>query len=106
VLKKLEIVGYKRGLTTFAPDGAYLVGPVPQVEGLFVATGCAALGIAGSAAVGSWLANWVAQGDAGEDVSSVNLDRFGDQALDRDWVRREGEEFYGGYYSIPAMSVT
>jgi glycine/D-amino acid oxidase-like deaminating enzyme len=106
VLKELEIVDYKRGLTTFAPDGAYLVGPVPQVEGLFVATGCAALGIAGSAAVGSWLANWVAQGDAGEDVSSVNLDRFGDKALDRDWVRREGEEFYGGYYSIPAMSVT
>jgi sarcosine oxidase, subunit beta len=36
VLKELEIVDYKRGLTTFAPDGAYLVGPVPQVEGLFV----------------------------------------------------------------------
>ena len=38
------------GLTTFAPDGAYLIGPVPHVEGLFAATGCAALGIAGSAA--------------------------------------------------------
>jgi Xaa-Pro aminopeptidase len=25
-------------------SGAYLVGPVPQVEGLFAATGCAALG--------------------------------------------------------------
>jgi glycine/D-amino acid oxidase-like deaminating enzyme len=36
VLKELEIVDYKRGLTTFAPDGAYLVGPVLQVEGLFV----------------------------------------------------------------------
>jgi glycine/D-amino acid oxidase-like deaminating enzyme len=106
VLKKLEIVGYKRGLTTFAPDGAYLVGPVPQVEGLFAATGCAALGIAGSAAVGRWLANWVTRGAPGEDLSSVSLDRFGDKASDRDWVRREGEEFYGGYYSIPSMSVT
>jgi glycine/D-amino acid oxidase-like deaminating enzyme len=106
VLKTLEIVDYKRGLTTFAPDGAYLVGPVPQVEGLFAATGCAALGIAGSAAVGRWLANWVTRGDPGEDLSSVNLDRFGDKASDRDWVRREGEEFYGGYYSIPSMSVT
>jgi glycine/D-amino acid oxidase-like deaminating enzyme len=93
-------------LTTFAPDGAYLIGPVPQVEGLFVATGCAALGIAGSAAVGRWLADQVMQHDPEEDLSPVYLDRFGDRASDRDWVRRAGEEFYGGYYSIPSMSVT
>jgi glycine/D-amino acid oxidase-like deaminating enzyme len=106
LLGNLEIAGYKRGLTTFAPDGAYLVGPVPQVEGLFAATGCAALGIAGSAAVGSWLANWIARGDPGEDLSSVGLERFEEKASDRDWIRRECEAFYGGYYGIPAMSVT
>jgi glycine/D-amino acid oxidase-like deaminating enzyme len=106
VLEELQIAGYKRGLTTFAPDGAYLIGPVPQVEGLFAATGCAALGIAGSAAVGRWLADWVTRGDPGEDLSSVHLDRFADRTSDRDWIRREGEEFYGGYYSIPSMSVT
>ena len=106
VLEGLEIAAYKRGLTTFAPDGAYLVGPVPQVEGLFAATGCAALGIAGSAAVGSWLAGWIARGDPGEDLSSVGLERFGEKASDRDWIRRESEAFYGDYYGIPAMSVT
>jgi glycine/D-amino acid oxidase-like deaminating enzyme len=105
VLEKLDIAGYKRGLTTFAPDGAYLVGPVSQAEGLFAATGCAALGIAGSAAVGRWLADWIAMGDPGEDLSSVSLDRFGERASDRDWVRRQAEEFYGGYYSIPSMAV-
>ena len=106
LLQELEIVDYKRGLTTFAPDGAYLVGPVPHVEGLFAATACAALGIAGSAAVGRWLADRVMGRDPGEDLSSIELDRFGDRASDRDWVRRKGEEFYGGYYSIPSMSVT
>jgi glycine/D-amino acid oxidase-like deaminating enzyme len=106
VLKELEIASYKRGLTTFTPDGAYLVGPVPQVEGLFAATGCAALGIAGSAAVGRWLADWISRGDPGEDLSSIAIDRFGDKACDNDWIRRESEAFYGGYYSIPAMSVT
>ena len=106
VLEDLEISAYKRGLTTFAPDGAYLIGPVPQVEGLFAATGCAALGIAGSAAVGSWLAGWISRGDPGENLSSVDLERFGEKASDRDWIRREGEAFYGGYYGIRAMSVT
>jgi glycine/D-amino acid oxidase-like deaminating enzyme len=106
VLEDLQVSAYKRGLTTFAPDGAYLIGPVPQVEGLFAATGCAALGIAGSAAVGSWLAGWIARGDPGEDLSSVDPERFGEKASDRDWIRREGEAFYGGYYGIPAMSVT
>jgi sarcosine dehydrogenase len=106
VLEGMGIAAYKRGLTTFAPDGTYLIGPVPQVEGLFAATGCAALGIAGSAAVGCWLADWIAREHPGEDLSSVGLDRFGEKASDRAWIRREGEAFYGGYYGIPAMSVT
>jgi sarcosine dehydrogenase len=106
LLEDLQVSAYKRGLTTFAPDGAYLIGPVPQVDGLFAATGCAALGIAGSAAVGSWLAGWISRGDSGEDLFSLGLERFGEKASDRDWVRREGEAFYGGYYGIPAMSVT
>jgi len=106
VLKELEISAYKRGLTTFAPDGAYLIGPVPGIDNLFVATGCAALGIAGSAAVGRWLASWVTRDDPGEDLSSVSLVRFGERASDLNWVRRQAEEFYGGYYSVASMSVT
>ena len=105
ILRELKVTAYQRGLTTFAPDGAYLVGPVPGVAGLFAATGCAALGIAGSAAVGSWLANWVALGDPGEDLSPFDPERFGERATDRGWIRRRGEEFYGDYYSVASMSV-
>jgi 4-methylaminobutanoate oxidase (formaldehyde-forming) len=106
ILENLPIVECKRGLTTFAPDGAYLVGPVPQVENLFLATGCASLGIAGSAAVGRWLANWVTQGEPGEDLSAVDPERFGEKGRDRDWIWKESRNFYANYYSIPSMAVT
>ena len=71
-----------------------------------MATGCASLGIAGSAAVGRWLAGWATKGDPGEDTSRVDHERFGEKGRDREWVRRESERFYGSYYSIHSMAVT
>ena len=100
ILKDLEIAEYRRGMTTFAPDGAYLIGPVPGIDRLYLATGCAALGIAGSPAVGRWLANWIIDGDPGEDLAMFSHQRFGAQAGDREWLRRESEQFYANYYGI------
>ena len=100
ILKGLEIAEYRRGITTFAPDGAYLIGPVPGIDRLYLATGCAALGIAGSPAVGQWLANWIINGDPGEDLAMFSHQRFGVQAADQDWLRRESEQFYANYYGI------
>ena len=77
VLADLDIAERIQGLTTFAPDGSYVLGPVPRAEGLFVATGCAALGIAGSAAVGQWLSRWMLEGNPGVDLGQFGLERFG-----------------------------
>ena len=96
----LEVAEYSQGVTAFAPDGAYLLGPVPAVEGLFVASACAALGIAGSAAVGRWLAGWVIDGHPGEDLAEFGLGRFGERGRDREWVRRESRGFYATYYNV------
>jgi 4-methylaminobutanoate oxidase (formaldehyde-forming) len=100
VLDEIEVAEFNQGITTFAPDGRYLIGPVPGVEGLFVASGCAALGIAGSAAVGRWLASWALEGRPDEALAEFSLGRFGEKASDRAWVERQAEEFYGGYYAI------
>ena len=99
-LPGLEVAEYSQGVTAFAPDGAYLLGPVPAVEGLFVASACAALGIAGSAAVGRWLAGWVLDGAPGEDLAEFGLGRFGERGRDHDWVRRESRDFYATYYNV------
>ncbi len=72
---------------------------MPEVKGLFAASGCAALGIAGSAAIGRWLAGWVVEGKPDDDLRDFDLLRFGDQA-DRNWVRDESRRFYETYYDI------
>lgn len=100
ILGELDIAEYKQGMTTFAPDGMFLAGPVPATEGLFVASACAALGIAGSAAMGRWLSSWVLHGKPDEDLSEFNLLRFGDRVTDHQWVREQGTGFYGTYYGI------
>jgi 4-methylaminobutanoate oxidase (formaldehyde-forming) len=100
ILKDLEIAEYRRGMTTFAPDGAYMIGPVPGIDRLYLATGCAALGIAGSPAIGRWLAKWIIDGDPGEDLTMFSHQRFGVQAADLEWLRRESEQFYANYYGI------
>ena len=105
-LMELPIAEYRQGITSFAPDGAYLLGPVPGCDGLFAASACAAIGIAGSAAIGRWLASWVVDGDPGEDLAEFGLQRFGSAAADGDWVRRSGSEFYANYYSIQSMGIT
>ncbi len=99
-LPGLEVAEYSQGVTAFAPDGGYLLGPVPAVEGLYVASACAALGIAGSAAVGRWLAAWVIDGDPGEDLTEFGLGRFGERGRDPEWVRRESRDFYATYYNV------
>jgi glycine/D-amino acid oxidase-like deaminating enzyme len=102
VLEDLEIAERRQGVTTFAPDGNFMLGPVPHVAGLFCASGCAALGIAGSAAVGRWIASWILEGDPGGTTTNdeFTVGRFGNQQTDRDWVNRGGAEFYANYYSI------
>lgn len=100
ILNDLEIAEYHRGMTTFAPDGAYLIGPVPGIHRLYLATGCAALGIAGSAAIGKWLAKWVINGNVDEDLSMFSQERFGTQADNQEWLRQESEQFYANYYGI------
>ncbi len=99
-LPGLQVAEYSQGVTSFAPDGSYLLGPVPAVEGLYVASACAALGIAGSAAVGRWLAGWVLDGEPGEDLAEFGLGRFGERGRDREWVRRESRDFYATYYDV------
>jgi 4-methylaminobutanoate oxidase (formaldehyde-forming) len=88
------------GLPTFTPDGQYLVGAVPSIDGLWVAAGCNALGIAGSLLIGEWLAELVQDGRTREDLASQALTRFGGRYADRRRLRADCQSIYGNFYSL------
>lgn len=104
VLADLAVAERRRGMTTFAPDGQYLIGPAEGIGGVWLAAGCAALGIAGSAAVGKWLADWIVDGRPGEDLSRFDPNRFGEKGRDKGWVRAASLAFSGNYYGIAPMT--
>jgi len=95
-----EEVRQVNGLEAFTPDGEFLLGPAPKVNGFWSACGFCAHGVAGAGGVGRALAEWVAHGDPGEDLSPMALGRFAGRVPDRDAVREGACRVYGTYYDI------
>jgi glycine/D-amino acid oxidase-like deaminating enzyme len=50
---------HRGGLFTMSPDGRFVAGPVPDVAGLWVASGCNGSGFSSSLALGETVAAWI-----------------------------------------------
>lgn len=59
------------GPESFTPDGNFLVGEAPEVEGLFLATGLNSLGILSAAGMGQIVAEMIVHGNASQDVTAL-----------------------------------
>ncbi len=72
-------VGIRKAINgpfTFAPDGNPLVGPVRGVRNYWVA--CAVMaGFSQGGGIGLVLSRWMAEGDPGQDILSMDVARFG-----------------------------
>lgn len=64
------------GLRPCAPDGLPLVGPVPGVAGLFLATGHAMLGLTLGPVTGKLIAGMVIDDEPSIDLAPLRVDRF------------------------------
>lgn len=64
------------GLRPCLPDGLPVVGPVPQMPGLFLATGHAMMGLTLGPVTGRLMADLVLDGKAGMDLHMLRADRF------------------------------
>ena len=59
------------GMRTFAPDGRFVIGPDPRVQGLYWAAGLGGHGITCAPAVGELAAQWVTEGGSGHPSASA-----------------------------------
>jgi glycine/D-amino acid oxidase-like deaminating enzyme len=100
------VAEHRGGLFTMSPDGRFLAGSVPEVPGLWVASGCNGSGFSSSPAIGEALAASITGGRPAVDLSSLSPARFGSlaagvlaaRALDDRVLVERGRWQYSHYY--------
>ena len=105
IFRGIELQEHRGGLPTMTPDGEHVVGPVPDIEGLYVMGGCNVGGLSISPALGEEIAQWVVSGAPSVDLSRMSPGRF--------TTHRSADEIilacttrYAHYYSPPPSSPT
>jgi len=71
------VAEHRGGLFTMSPDGRFVTGPVADVPGLWVASGCNGSGFSSSLALGEALADWICDRPDRLDISALSAARFG-----------------------------
>ena len=79
-----------------SPDGRFVAGPVPDLPGLWVASGCNGSGFSSSLAIGEALATWITSGTPPPGLAALSPGRFG--PLPDDVLLDRGLWQYAHYY--------
>ena len=99
------VAEHRGGLFTMSPDGRFVAGPVPDLPGLWVASGCNGSGFSSSPALGEALATWITTGAPPPGVEALSPARFG--TLPDDALITRGLWQYAHYYDpAPAGGAT
>jgi 4-methylaminobutanoate oxidase (formaldehyde-forming) len=93
-------VAERRGLPTMTPDGDFLLGDIPGVPGLYIASGCCVTGVSAAPVLGKLLAELLVDGRPSLDISAMHISRFGSVYEDNTVLRRACESTYAHYYAL------
>ncbi len=96
------VTEHRGGLFTMSPDGRFVAGPVPDLPGLWVASGCNGSGFSSSPAIGEALAAWITGGTAPAGMTALSPGRFG--PLTEDALVTRGLWQYAHYYDPVASA--
>ena len=76
--EEMSIAHYIAGLSTYTPDGLFILGAMPGIEGFLAATGCSGAGVAGSGGMGRVIAELAMGIKPFSRIDDFNLMRFGE----------------------------
>ncbi|MDB5077161.1 MAG: FAD-dependent oxidoreductase [Chloroflexi bacterium] len=98
-METADVVRFVNGPEAFTPDGEFILGE-SSVDGLFVAAGFCAHGIAGAGGIGTMLAEWVVEGTPSLDLWKMDIRRFGAHYRSQRYALARTYEVYATYYDI------
>jgi sarcosine oxidase subunit beta len=75
---EIQIQHYIAGVSTYTPDGLFVLGGVPGAKGFLAATGCSGAGVAVSGGMGRLITEMVLGVDTFCDVKPFRINRFGE----------------------------
>ncbi len=76
VLRSARVALHRGGAPTMTPDGRPILGRVPGLDGLYVASGCCVGGLSLSPAAGRALADLILDGKSDPDLGALSVERF------------------------------
>jgi heterotetrameric sarcosine oxidase gamma subunit len=85
------------GMFSFTPDGMPILGPHPDVDGLWLAE---AIWITHAGGAGRAIAEWMTSGAPSMDLREADVSRFHQHALTQSYIRVRGEESYRNTHLI------
>ncbi|WP_284617272.1 GcvT family protein [Aquabacterium humicola] len=99
-LETAEIKLLLNGPESFTPDGNFILGAAPGLDGYFVCAGFNSAGIANSGGAGRLIADWIAEGEAPGDFWDVDIRRFGPFMGNRRLLAERTAETLGLHYAM------
>ncbi len=99
-LEGAQFPKFVNGPESFTPDNQFLMGPPPEVDGLFILAGFNSTGIACAGGAGKAAAEWLEDGAPSMDLWSVDIRRFLPFHNDRAYLRARVEECLGLHYQL------
>ena len=100
-LREAGIKKFYNGPESFTPDNQFILGQAAGLRNFWVGAGFNSVGIASAGGAGRALARWILAGDAGLDLTAVDIRRFAPFHGNTRWLRDRVGEILGLHYALP-----
>ena len=100
-LAKAGIAKFMNGPESFTPDQHFALGEAPGYPRLYIAAGFNSEGVEIGAGAGRALAEWIVEGEAGSDLSDVDVARFHPFQVNKRYLGECAGESLGEIYAMP-----